>query len=246
MIRIHRYFHNPEQFSTYGTFIESDGYMITAAHVADDMGGYPDAMNYFESGGILERPNDLDLIVTGDVESFMRRDYMQPYAGMEVILEGFPKGSACLAKRTGRVYIRRDAAAWIVKIEDPNEPVVVGMSGGAVRDAGSGKLIGVITTRNSKMKFPGGTTKQHSCDFAALSDVKKSERTEQMTFFQQQEHKSPVQSVGIMSGVVGLVVMAASAVGLDLTNEAAEQTVLSLAFLASIFGRWRATKSIKL
>ena len=70
------------------------------------------------------------------------------------------------------MYIQRPGAAdtWIARIITPDEPVVTGMSGGAVMDA-SGQPIGILITRNSPADLNNDRDPDESFDFISLAGV---------------------------------------------------------------------------
>ena len=60
---------------------------------------------------------------------------------------------------------------WIAHIEQPDEPVVTGMSGGVVIDIDSKAPLGIIITRNSPTDLNRDDDPDESFDFIALSNV---------------------------------------------------------------------------
>jgi len=73
------------------------------------------------------------------------------------------------AARVGKVYYERLPGTWIAHIENPDEPVVTGMSGGPVIDAKTGEPIGIIITRNSPADLNNDRDPDESCDFISLA-----------------------------------------------------------------------------
>lgn len=93
--------------------------------------------------------------------------------GQRIIAQGFPAGSRHIEERRGHVYIERGTGSgqWIAHIEQPDEPVVTGMSGGTVIDADTKTPIGIIITRNSPADLNRDDDPDESFDFIALSAV---------------------------------------------------------------------------
>lgn len=73
--------------------------------------------------------------------------------------------------RTARTYFERGGGQWIAHIFDPDEPVVVGMSGGPVIDVATGQPVGITITRNSPADLNSDRDPDESADFIALSVV---------------------------------------------------------------------------
>jgi len=125
-----------------------------------------DLLPPFALGDLMSWPDGLDGAVIGcDLPS---KSPPAPMHGQAVIIKGFPAGSRHLETRKGTVYFERMPGTWIVHITEPDEPVVTGMSGGAVVDAKTGLPIGIIITRNSPADLNNDRDPDESCDFVSL------------------------------------------------------------------------------
>ena len=94
-----------------------------------------------------------------------------PLAGQDIIIQGYPAGARHIEERRGSVYFERAPGTWIAHIKTPDEPVVTGMSGGAVLDAETREPIGILITRNSPADLNSDREPDESADFIALSEV---------------------------------------------------------------------------
>jgi len=130
-----------------------------------------DLLPPFTSGHYISWPEGLDAALIGC--ALPASPPPSPIIGQRIIAKGFPAGGRHLEIRHGHVYIERGmgSGTWIAHIEQPDEPVVTGMSGGPVVDADSGKPIGIIITRNSPADLNNDRDPDESCDFIALSSV---------------------------------------------------------------------------
>ena len=175
--QVRRHFYNEAGFQTYASFFAFWDGWITAGHcLTESKYLLPD----FADGEVICRPSDLDAATIGC--TLPDACPAAPYSGQEVICIGYPAGCRTPEKRTGKVYIERSGAgSWIAHIIDPDEPVVSGMSGGAVFDAASGTPIGIIITRNSPADLNNDRDPDESCDFTALSDVWKAIKDRPLT-----------------------------------------------------------------
>ena len=165
--RVHRHFHNRDRIQTYSTWFDCWDGRISAAHCVESAGGrWP----YLPAGdhGVL-RPNALDAALLGC--EVPRERPAAPVPGQAVSVFGYPAGSRFLEARRGSVYARRYPGQWILKIDAPAEPVVVGMSGGPVIDDATGAVIGILITRNSPAQIDHDPENDESCDFVPLSAV---------------------------------------------------------------------------
>jgi len=126
-----------------------------------------DILPPFASGGLISWPGGLDGAAIGC--GLPSAPPPSPIRGQEVIIQGFPAGSRHLETRRGTVYFERTPGTWIAHIMDPDEPVVVGMSGGAVLDTVSGEPIGIVITRNSPADLNSDRDPDESCDFVSLA-----------------------------------------------------------------------------
>ncbi|PHR56982.1 MAG: hypothetical protein COA43_12755 [Robiginitomaculum sp.] len=163
-----RHFFNEPGFQTYGSFFEHwDGH-ITAGHVVSECG---DKVPPFSQGSVESWPAALDAALIGC--TLPDTCPQPPHSGQDVICVGFPAGSAQHAIREAVVYIERPGTpdTWIARITTPDEPVVTGMSGGAVIDAKTGEPLGILITRNSPADLNNDRDPDESFDFVALSGV---------------------------------------------------------------------------
>lgn len=165
-LEVRRYFYDEPTFQTYGSFFAHWGGWITAGHVLTSAKSLiPD----FASGDIKNWPGGLDAATIGCTPPASAP--AAPFAGQAIIVRGYPAGSRYLEERSGQVYLERETGRWIAHIKKPDEPVVTGMSGGAVIDAGSGHAIGILITRNSPADLDADFDPDQSCDFIALNAV---------------------------------------------------------------------------
>ena len=165
---VRRHFYNERGFQTYGSFFAHWDGWITAAHVLEEAKNLtPD----FAKGAILSRPNDLDACLIGcDIPN---TPPPKPQNGLSVYCIGYPAGSDAPARRDAKIYLERPGqnGQWIAHILSPDEPVVTGMSGGAVFDARTHTPIGIVITRNSPADLNNDRDPDESFDFIALSAV---------------------------------------------------------------------------
>ena len=163
---VRRYFHNHSGFQCYTTWFALWGGWASAGHCVTDANGHSAA---FASDDVVSWPDGLDAALAGC--TLPASTPARPRVGQRVVLMGYPAGSEVAATRTGTVYHERMPGQWIVHIEDPDEPVVVGMSGGPVLDANTRQAIGIVITRNSPADLNNDRDPDESADFIALSDV---------------------------------------------------------------------------
>ena len=165
-LEVRRHFYNEASFQTYGSFFSHWDGWITAGHVLTEAA---DIMPPFTKGECTSWPDGLDAAVIGCTLPEIAPD--PPRAGQDVIIKGYPAGSRHIEERRGTVYFERAPGVWIAHIKTPDEPVVTGMSGGVVIDAGSGLPIGILITRNSPADLNSDRDPDESADFTALCDV---------------------------------------------------------------------------
>jgi len=165
---VRRHFYNERGFQTYASFFSHWGGWITAGHCLTEAAH---KVPPFTRGEIIQRPGGLDAALIGC--TLPNACPAPPRERQKVIIIGYPAGSDVPARRKGFVYIQRPGmdGQWIAHIETPDEPVVTGMSGGAVMDAASGAPIGIIITRNSPADLNNDRDPDESCDFTALDAV---------------------------------------------------------------------------
>ncbi len=163
-----RYFYNLPGSQTYASFFRAWDGILTAGHVMSDT-------NYtappFASDAITAWPDGLDAAILGC--TVPRECPAPPHAGQEIVVLGYPAGSRHIESRTAKVYMPRPASpgVWIARIIAPDEPVVVGMSGGPVVDAASGAPIGILITRNSPADLDRDDDPDESFDFVSLAGL---------------------------------------------------------------------------
>ena len=163
-VDIRRHFYNEAGFQCYASFFAHWGGWITAGHCMTETG---ELHPPFSGGEIGSWIDGLDAALLGCRLPTARPAH--PAIGQEVICKGYPAGSRHLEERVGKVYYERLPGTWIVHIEDPDEPVVTGMSGGPVIDARTGEPIGIIITRNSPADLNNDRDPDESCDFISLA-----------------------------------------------------------------------------
>lgn len=167
-----RYFCNEKGFSTYGTFFKYWGGWITAAHVMEEMNFIlPPFIKNSQKSNIIHRPGGMDISLIGCTD--IQKPSISLIDGDNITAWGYPAGSLHMTYRNGKVYLRRDAFSWIMDIDHPNEPVVVGMSGGPIVASLNGNLecFGVLVTRNHPHDLDQDGKIDHNCDFVLLEDV---------------------------------------------------------------------------
>lgn len=166
--RVRRHFFNEPGFQTYGSFFSHwDGH-ITAGHVVSECG---EKVPPFSNGHAQNWPDGLDAALIGCKLPDICPP--APISGQSVKCIGFPAGSHHAAIRTAKVYIERPNApdTWIARIITPDEPVVTGMSGGAVIDIETNEPIGILITRNSPADLNNDRDPDESFDFISLHGV---------------------------------------------------------------------------
>jgi len=163
---IRRYFHNHDNFQCYTSWFSHWGGWMSAGHCVTEAHDHvPD----FTSGKTISWPDGLDAALVGCKLPSGRPP--APMIGQDVIICGYPAGCRTMEQRTGRVYYERGAGSWICHIFEPDEPVVVGMSGGPVLDARTLRPIGITITRNSPADLDNDRDPDESADFIALSAI---------------------------------------------------------------------------
>ena len=165
-VDVRRYFHNHSGFQCYTTWFRLWDGWASAGHCVSDAGGHAAG---FAKGEVVSWPGGLDAALAG--ADLPAEAPPAPVLGQKVILYGYPAGARRVEMRGGTVYHERMPGQWIVHIEEPDEPVVVGMSGGPVVDADTLKPIGIIITRNSPADLNADRDPDESADFIALSAV---------------------------------------------------------------------------
>ena len=166
---VRRHFYNEPAFQCFASFFPLWDGWVTAGHVLTDTAhNWPD---FTGRGEDFIWPGGLDAALKGC--NMPRQRPASPKDGQAVELMGYPAGSRHLERRTGTVYIERGAGSgtWIAHIKSPDEPVVVGMSGGPVIDQKTGTPIGIVITRNSPADLNADRDPDESCDFVALSAI---------------------------------------------------------------------------
>jgi len=165
---VKRYFFNEPGFQTYGSFFSAWDGWISAAHVLDES---MDVLPPFVGRQVDKWPGGLDAALMGC--TLPQESPNEPTPGQAVRCIGYPAGSAHPAQREAKVYMERPGKAdtWIAHILTPDEPVVTGMSGGAVFDTASSQLIGIIITRNSPADLDADRDPDESFDFVSLAGV---------------------------------------------------------------------------
>jgi hypothetical protein len=166
ILTVRRHFYNERTFQTFATFFPLWGGWATAGHCLTEAN---DLLPPFTSGRVDSWPSGLDAALIGG--ALPRSAPAKPRRGQRVIAQGFPAGSRHLETRNGAVYLERSPGQWITQLDDPDEPVVTGMSGGPVLDAQSREPLGILITRNSPADLDADSDPDESYDFIALSDV---------------------------------------------------------------------------
>ena len=163
---VRRYFHNGRGSQCYTSwFAHWDGW-ISAGHCVTDTGGH---LPTFASGETVSWPDGLDAALVGC--TLPARKPAAPRIGQAVTMIGYPAGSRNAERREATIYHERMPGQWIAHISEPDEPVVTGMSGGAVIDTATGQPVGIIITRNSPADLDNDRDPDESADFIALSAV---------------------------------------------------------------------------
>ena len=164
-----RHFFNAPRFQCYASFFPLWNGWVSAGHCATDS---HDLIPPFASGPLQSWPDGLDAALYGC--ALPARAPFPPAAGLRVTAAGFPAGSRHVETRHGRIYIQRSPGQWIVQLDDADEPVVTGMSGGPVLLAEgprAGQPIGILITRNSPADLDADSDPDESYDFIALNAV---------------------------------------------------------------------------
>ena len=174
-VQRHFFFQKGSGVSCYGSFFQLWGGWATAAHVMEDMLFVNPP---FITGDQLHRPGGMDVTLIG-----ARLPAEQPPApskGQRLIIAGYPWGSHHVEIRKCEALYEMDHkdlrtgshnAFWTARIHEPAEPVVRGMSGGAVFDEETGQLMGVLTTANHAADFDRDGDSDQSCDFVSLNRI---------------------------------------------------------------------------
>ena len=169
---VKRYFYESQRGQTYGTFFRLWGGWATAAHVIEEMDNVVPPF----AGGLLQiRPDSYDAAVIGG--RLPAAPPPEPAKGMAVTAVGYPAGALAPSHRYSRVYLKRPGEGpqvWIAEVLSPEEPVVVGMSGGMVFETETGRILGIIVHRNSPADIDRDGDLDQTFDFVALSDVYRS------------------------------------------------------------------------
>jgi hypothetical protein len=165
---VRRHFFNERGFQTYASFFKAWDGWITAGHVLDES---KDRLPPFANGRVEKWPAGLDAALLGC--TLPQDAPTEPIRGQTIRCIGFPAGSTQAAQREAKVYMQRPGQTdtWIAHILNPDEPVVTGMSGGAVIDVTSGHAIGIIITRNSPADLNNDRDPDESLDFVSLAGV---------------------------------------------------------------------------
>ena len=161
---VRRHFYNEPGFQTYASFFPLWGGWATAGHCLTEACGH---LPPFADGEAVSWPDGLDAALIGCTPP--RKGPSAPQRGQRMVAHGFPAGSRHAETRNGTVYHERSPGQWIVQMDDPDEPVVTGMSGGPV--IVDGVPIGILITRNSPADLDADGDADESYDFIALSDV---------------------------------------------------------------------------
>ena len=161
-----RHFFNLAHSQTYATFFPLWGGWASAGHCLTETGG---ALPPFAKGDVVHWPDGLDAALIGC--ALPPSAPAAPTVGRRVRACGYPAGSRHEEVRHGAVYFERQPGQWIVQMDDADEPVVTGMSGGPVVDAESGEVLGILITRNSPADLDRDGDADESFDFTALRDV---------------------------------------------------------------------------
>ena len=161
-----RHFFNLAHSQTYATFFPLWGGWASAGYCLTETGG---ALPPFAKGDVVNWPDGLDAALIGC--ALPGSAPTAPTVGRRVRASGYPAGSKHEEVRHGAVYLERQPGQWIVQMDDADEPVVTGMSGGPVVDAESGEVLGILVTRNSPADLDRDGDADESFDFIALRDV---------------------------------------------------------------------------
>ena len=165
---VKRHFYNERGFQTYASFFSHWDGIITAGHVLTES---QDKLPPFAGGPTRSWPGGLDAALLGcRLPASCPAD---PVPGQALTCIGFPAGSSHASVRAAKTYLERPGSdgTWIAHILTPDEPVVTGMSGGAVIDERTGAPIGIIITRNSPADLNNDRDPDESLDFISLAAV---------------------------------------------------------------------------
>jgi len=165
-LAIKRHFCNQPHFQCYSTYFQHWDGWISAGHCLTEAS---DIIPDFASKPLITWPDGLDAALLG--VTLPDDPPAIPQIGRDVVIHGYPAGSRHLETRHGKIYLERQPGTWIAHIENPDEPVVTGMSGGPVIDVGTGEPIGIVITRNSPADLNRDRDPDESCDFIALASV---------------------------------------------------------------------------
>lgn len=166
-IVLKRHFFDERGIQVFGSFFQLWGGWITAGHVINQM---LKTSPPFASGNQILYPGQMDAALIGC--SLPHQQPPAPVVGQRIVVAGYPAGSSQPTFREAEVYMQRPSTTdWIATISSPSEPVVVGMSGGAVYDAQTKAIIGILITRNSPADLDADGRADQNFDFVALHDV---------------------------------------------------------------------------
>lgn len=163
-VTVRRHFYNQTGFQTYGSFFTLWDGWATAGHVLSEAS---EMLPDFCTGQVCSWPDGLDGALIGC--RLPSTSPAPPRVGQNLVVKGYPAGSRHPEERRATTYYERQPGVWIAHIIMPDEPVVTGMSGGAVIDADTGEAVGILITRNSPADLNADRDPDESCDFVALS-----------------------------------------------------------------------------
>lgn len=172
--KVQRYFYDEPTFSSYGTFFKLKNSYFTAAHVIDGaLGKKPEFEPNDKSW--THAINGMDISIS-NIKSVLNYDFPIVQSGCNLIVIAYPARDMDYEVLEGVSYIQRAEAnkQWIGIIENPNEPVVGGMSGGIVLASCRGEKYrpaGVLVTQNSKTDIDGDGQDEKSFDFVSIEYV---------------------------------------------------------------------------
>ena len=166
-VKLKNFFFNDPTAQVYGSFFQHWGGWITAGHTIKAMRNRAPT---FASGHLIAEPGGLDAGLIGC--SLPSSAPPEPKRGQKVIAMGYPAGSPAPAARVCEIVeAHDDKPFWLARILTPDEPVVVGMSGGIVFDELTKEPIGIITHRNNPHDFEPDGKLDQSLNFVSLADV---------------------------------------------------------------------------
>ena len=163
-----------QQGYVYGSLFSHWGGWVTAGHVLYDANHNPPP---YANGSVIYRPGKLDAALVGcRLPDTPPSDIKE---GDQIVISGYPAGSAVPAVREGAAHIYREPESWedkefgrwVIRIDLPTEPVVSGMSGGVAIHAETGEIIGIVTHSNSPHNIDTDPEDDHSLDIVSLHDV---------------------------------------------------------------------------